>query len=58
MSYKKGTDLGVYTFTLNQILKKYQLKGGSRLHKHHLCSIVLVTIIWVHIVVIRLIETY
>ena len=48
MSYKKQTDLNVITFCT--ILKKHQLKSGSRLHQHLLCSIVLVTTIWVHII--------
>ena len=48
MSFKKQTDLNVFTFCT--ILKKHRLKGGSRLHQHLLCSIVLVTTIWVHII--------
>ena len=48
MSYNKQTDLNFITFCT--ILKKHQLKSGSRLHQHLLCSIVLVTTIWVHII--------
>ena len=48
MSYKKQTDLNVVTFCT--ILKKHQLKSGSRLHQHLLCSIVLVPTIWVHVI--------
>ena len=48
VSFKKQTDLNVFTFCT--ILKKHRLKGGSRLHQHLLCSTVLVTTIWVHVI--------
>ena len=48
VSFKKQTDLNVFMFCT--ILKKHRLKGGSRLHQHLLCSIVLVPTIWVHVI--------